>query len=233
MMSKKGIIIIPSYNEGEVIQGVLQNIIRETKVNKIYTIDIVLVNDGSSDNTEKLVKNMPVLVLSHLVNMGSGAATRTGLEYAKRNNYDFAVSIDADGQHSPKDLMSVIYKLNNDNYDLVIGSRLLKTDGMPTHRILGNKLLNFVTRVLFGVAVTDSQSGLKAFSRKSIEQIEIRSNGFEFCSEIVWRAKQNNLKITEIPIESIYTDYSLKKGQNNINALRIIKNLIRQKLREV
>lgn len=232
-MSKKGIIIIPSYNEGKVIHGVLQNIISETKANKIYKIDIVLVNDGSSDDTENLVQNLPVSVVSHLVNMGSGAATRTGLEYAKRNNYDFAVSIDADGQHSPKDLMNVIKKLVDDDYDLVIGSRLLNTKGMPAHRILGNKLLNIVTRILFGVAVTDSQSGLKAFSRKSIEQIEIRSNGFEFCSEIVWRAKQNNLKITEIPIEAIYTDYSLQKGQNNINALRIIKNLVRQKMREV
>lgn len=233
MMSGKGIIIIPSYNEGKVIHNVLQNIINETNVGKKHKLDILLINDGSSDDTEENIRNLPVLIVSHLVNMGSGAATRTGLEYAKRNNYDFAVSIDADGQHSPKDLMNVIKKLIGDDYDLVIGSRLLNTKGMPAHRILGNKLLNTVTRILFGVAVTDSQSGLKAFSRKAIEQIEIRSNGFEFCSEIVWRAKQNNLKIAEVPIEAIYTDYSLKKGQNNINALRIIKNLIRQKLREV
>ncbi len=232
-MSGKGIIIIPSYNEGKVIHNVLQNIINETNVGKKHKLDILLINDGSSDDTEENIRNLPVLIVSHLVNMGSGAATRTGLEYAKRNNYDFAVSIDADGQHSPKDLMNVIKKLIGDDYDLVIGSRLLNTKGMPAHRILGNKLLNTVTRILFGVAVTDSQSGLKAFSRKAIEQIEIRSNGFEFCSEIVWRAKQNNLKIAEVPIEAIYTDYSLKKGQNNINALRIIKNLIRQKLREV
>lgn len=233
MNSIKGLIILPAYNEGKVIRKVLQNIIYETKGNKQFLIDIILINDGSLDDTAKQAQDLKVSVVSHLINMGSGAATRTGLEYAKRLDYDFAVTIDADGQHSPKDLVNVINKLIEANYDLVIGSRLLDTKGMPSHRVIGNRLLNLVTRILFGVSVTDSQSGLKAFSRKAIEQIEIRSNGFEFCSEIVWRAKQKNLKIIEIPIEAIYTDYSLQKGQNNINALRIIKNLIRQKLREV
>lgn len=231
---KRGLIIIPAYNEGSVIESVLSNIDKEVLSQSTYRLEIAVVNDGSNDNTESICsKYQSVTCLNHYINMGSGAATRTGLGFAKINKYDFAVSIDADGQHSAKDLMNVIKKLIDDDYDLVIGSRLLNTKGMPAHRILGNKLLNIVTRILFGVAVTDSQSGLKAFSRKAIEQIEIRSNGFEFCSEIVWRAKQNNLKIAEIPIEAIYTDYSLQKGQNNVNALRIIKNLIRQKMKEV
>jgi hypothetical protein len=104
---------------------------------------------------------------------------------------------------------------------------------MPVIRVFGNKVLNLATRIILGVSVTDSQSGLKAFSRNAIEKIEIRSNGFEFCSEIIWRSKQQNLKIKEIPIKAIYTDYSRAKGQSNINALRIMKNLIRQKVREV
>ncbi len=232
MRTITGLIIVPAYNEAEVIKDVYTRISQESKKLKNVDLDIVIVNDGSSDDTEKVIGDV-VLTLSHYVNMGSGAATRTGLTYAKREGYDFAVTIDADGQHSPKDLINVINKLVNDDYDLVIGSRLLNTEGMPVIRVFGNKVLNFATRVILGVSVTDSQSGLKAFSKKAIEKIEIRSNGFEFCSEIVWRAKQQNLKITEIPIQAIYTDYSKAKGQSNINALRIIKNLIRQKLREV
>ncbi len=231
-MNKKVLVIIPAYNEGEVLDGVIRNIKTELQSLKDLNADVMVVNDGSSDNT-KTVAEKSTTTISHLVNMGSGAATRTGLEYAKRNNYDYAVTIDADGQHLATDLTKVINKLVNDNYDLVIGSRLLNTEGMPSHRVFGNKLLNLVTGIIFGVRVTDSQSGLKGFSRKAIEKIDIRSNGFEFCSEIVWRAKQANLKIIEVPIKAIYTDYSLAKGQSNINALRIIKNLIMQKIREV
>ena len=231
-MNKKVLIIIPAYNEGEVLGDVISNIKTELQSAKDPGADVMVVNDGSSDNT-KTVAEKNTTTISHLVNMGSGAATRTGLEYAKRNNYDYAVTIDADGQHLATDLTKVINKLVNEDYDLVIGSRLLSAEGMPSHRVFGNKLLNLVTGIIFGVRVTDSQSGLKGFSRKAIEKIDIRTNGFEFCSEIVWRAKQANLKIVEVPIKAVYTDYSLAKGQSNINALRIIKNLIMQKIREV
>jgi len=231
-MTQKALIIIPAYNEGKVLVPVIKNIKAELKSSKGIKFDLVVVNDGSSDNT-KAVAEKNATTISHLVNMGSGAATRTGLEYAKRNNYDFALTIDADGQHLPKDLVNVIKKLTAEEFDLVIGSRLIDPKGMPTHRVLGNKLLNAFTRILLGVRVTDSQSGLKGFSRKAIEKINIRTNGFEFCSEIVWRAKQQNLNIIEVPISAVYTDYSRQKGQSNVNALRIIKTLIIQKAKEV
>ena len=231
-MTQKALIIIPAYNEGKVLGPVIKNIKAELKSAKGIKFDLVVVNDGSSDNT-KAVAEKNTTTISHLVNMGSGAATRTGLEYAKRNNYDFALTIDADGQHLPKDLVNVIKKLTEEEFDLVIGSRLIDPKGMPAHRVLGNKLLNAFTRILLGVRVTDSQSGLKGFSRKAIEKINIRTNGFEFCSEIVWRAKQQNLNIIEVPISAVYTDYSRQKGQSNVNALRIIKTLIIQKAKEV
>ena len=231
-MTQKALIIIPAYNEGKVLGPVIKNIKAELKSAKGIKFDLVVVNDGSSDNT-KAVAEKNTTTISHLVNMGSGAATRTGLEYAKRNNYDFALTIDADGQHLPKDLVNVIKKLTAEDFDLVIGSRLIDPKGMPAHRVLGNKLLNAFTRILLGVRVTDSQSGLKGFSRKAIEKINIRTNGFEFCSEIVWRAKQQNLNIIEVPISAVYTDYSRQKGQSNVNALRIIKTLIIQKAKEV
>ena len=90
-----------------------------------------------------------------------------------------------------------------------------------------------MTTIFMGVKVSDSQSGLKGFSRKAIEKIDIKTNGFEFCSEILWKAGRANLKIVEIPINAIYTTYSLGKGQTSINALRIIKSIITQKLRDV
>jgi glycosyltransferase involved in cell wall biosynthesis len=165
--------------------------------------------------------------------MGSGAATRTGLEFAKRNNYKYAVTIDADGQHSPKDLIKIINKLSSSKSDLVIGSRMIKPGKMPVHRKFGNNLLSAITTIFMGVRVADSQSGLKGFSRDAIEKIDIKTNGFEFCSEILWKANNAKLDIVEIPIKTIYTRYSLSKGQSSINALRIIKSIIIQKLRDV
>lgn len=230
--SKSVLIIIPAYNEETVIADTLKKIISETKKLKKLNTKIVLVNDGSSDNTKNIAEKY-VEVLNHFVNMGSGAATRTGLAYARRNDFDFAVTIDADGQHSPEDMTKIINKLVSGGSDLLVGSRLINSRGMPTIRLIGNNFLNFITRILLGVKVSDSQSGLKGFSKKAIEIIDIKTNGYEFCSEIIWKAKKANLKITETPIKAIYTDYSLSKGQSNINALRIIKSIIIQKVKEV
>ena len=231
-MTQKALIIIPAYNEGKVLGSVISHIKAELITIKGIKYDLVIVNDGSSDNT-KAVAEKNATTISHLVNMGSGAATRTGLAYAKKNSYDFALTIDADGQHLPKDLVNVIKKLTTEQFDLVIGSRLIDPKGMPKHRLLGNKILNAFTRIILGVRVTDSQSGLKGFSKNAIKKINIRTNGFEFCSEIVWRAKQEGLAIVEVPISAVYTDYSKQKQQSNVNALRIFKSLIIQKLKEV
>jgi glycosyltransferase involved in cell wall biosynthesis len=231
-VNKKLLIIVPAYNQEKVIEETLKQIKKEIKLIKNIKTDLLVVNDGSKDNTRVLSKKHANEV-SHLVNMGSGAATRTGLKYAKRNNYKYAITIDADGQHSPKDMLKIINHLIKTDNDLVIGSRLINSSGMPLNRILGNNILNFITRVLLGVRVTDSQSGLKGFSRKAIDTIEIKTNGYEFCAEIIWKASKNNLIISEIPIKAIYTEYSKAKGQSNINALRIIKSIIVQKIKEV
>ncbi len=231
-MRQRALIIIPAYNEGSVIDGVIKSVSAELKSISGLTTEIIVVNDGSNDNT-KYIAEKNTTTITHMVNMGSGAATRTGLVYAKRNNFDYAVTVDADGQHLPKDLVTVIRELSSGKYDLVIGSRLIDPKGMPAHRVFGNKLLNAFTRLLLGVRVTDSQSGLKGFSKEAIEKIEIHSNGFEFCSEIVWRAKQEKLSIAEVPISAVYTEYSKQKGQSNVNALRIIKSLLIQKIKEV
>ena len=231
-VNKKLLIIVPAFNEEKVIEETLKQIKKEIKLIKNIKTDLLVVNDGSKDNTRVLSKKHANEV-SHLVNMGSGAATRTGLKYAKRNNYKYAITIDADGQHSPKDMLKIINHLIKTDNDLVIGSRLINSSGMPLNRIVGNNILNFITRVLLGVRVTDSQSGLKGFSRKAIDTIEIKTNGYEFCAEIIWKASKNNLIISEVPIKAIYTEYSKAKGQTNINALRIIKSIIVQKIKEV
>ena len=116
---------------------------------------------------------------------------------------------------------------------LLVGSRLLDNTGMPRAKVIGNKGLSLVTHLLFGVSSTDSQSGLRIFSKKALETLEWKSTGYEFCSEMLWRAQQQKLITKEYPIQAIYTEYSKRKGQNNWNGINIIKSLIRQRVMEL
>lgn len=231
---KKVCIIIPAYNEAPVIKNVIKKskkIFSEAK--KEYSIDVVLINDGSRDDTLKQAKKGGAIVIDHILNSGAGGATLTGLAYARQNNYDIAATMDADGQHDPEDVLAGIKKISTSNIDLLIGSRLINSDGMSKTKILGNKGLSFITYVLFGTNVTDSQSGLRIYSRKAIDNLDWKSTGYEFCSEMIWRTKQSGMNIAEYPIKAIYTDYSRSKGQNNWNAINIVKRLFKQRLTEL
>ena len=141
--------------------------------------------------------------------------------------------MDADGQHATDDVVDGIKQLSKASADLLIGSRLINSDGMSKTKVLGNKGLSLITKVLFGVNVTDSQSGLRIYSKNAIVNLAWKTTGYEFCSEMIWRAKQAGMTIGEYPIEAIYTDYSRSKGQSNWNAINIVKRLFKQRLVEI
>ncbi len=225
-------IILPAYNEAEVISKVIDGLPRtvEYKSRKMPT-KIVVVNDGSHDDTAAVVaRRSHVQLINHILNSGAGAATRTGLNYALEQGADYAITMDADGQHAAKDVIRLAEEAMKDLDDFIIGSRLLETRGMPWYRIVGNKFLSFTTYLIFGVSVSDSQSGLKAFNRTALQKITFHSNNYAFCSEMLWKAHQQKLRIREIPIQAIYTDYSLRKGQSNWGAIHIIRQLLKRRL---
>ncbi|MDN5275165.1 MAG: hypothetical protein JWP06_1066 [Candidatus Saccharibacteria bacterium] len=234
-MSKKRIkvcIVIPSYNEeaviGDVIDGVM-NIFKKSA----YDFDIVCIDDGSRDKTASIAQKHGAIVIRHILNIGAGGATATGLSYAQQSGYDVAATMDADGQHAPEDVLKGVKILIKDDADLIIGSRLITTEGMSRVKIIGNKGLSFVTYILFGINSTDSQSGLRIFSRKALVSLRWKTSGYEFCSEMLWRAKQQKMKISEYSIQAIYTEYSKAKGQNNWNGINIVKSLLRRRVEEM
>ena len=232
MKNQKVAFIIPAYNESTAIAEVIIDLKKKATSNKL-NFEIVVVDDGSKDSTAEVAKKSGAVVIRHILNTGSGGATATGLSYAQQNGFDLAITLDADGQHSTADVIKGIEVANNSKTDLLIGSRLLDSTGMSSVKVLGNKGLSFITYVIFGINATDSQSGLRVFSRKALEQLKWKTSGFEFCSEMLWRAKQLGLKIDEYPIQAIYTDYSKSKGQNNWNAFNIVKSLIKRRFVEV
>ena len=225
-------VVIPAYNEAEVIGDVVTDVIKIFS-KTAFTTTVVVVNDGSKDNTSAVARKCGAVVINHILNSGAGAATATGLSYANQQGFDVAVTMDADGQHDPGDVLNGVNVLVKMGHDLLIGSRLVHTNGMSKVKILGNRGLSLITYILFGINSTDSQSGLRVFSRKSLIQLRWKTSGYEFCSEMLWRAKQLKLDISEYPIKAIYTEYSKAKGQNNWNAINIIKSLVKRRIAEI
>jgi glycosyltransferase involved in cell wall biosynthesis len=229
--TKRVALVIPAYNEGAVIAEVVTSL-RTVFDKSSYDYEIIVVDDGSRDTTIAEATAAGATVVAHILNTGSGGATATGLSYAYQKGFDIATTSDGDGQHAAEDVLKGIELLKTQDVDLLIGSRLINKDGMSRVKVLGNKGLSFITYVLFGINVTDSQSGLRVFSRNALSQLKWKTSGYEFCSEMLWRARQLNLKIGEFPIKAIYTEYSKAKGQNNWNAFNIIKVLLRRRVLE-
>lgn len=225
-------VVIPAYNEDTVIGDVIRDALKTFNQTSYFT-EVVVINDGSKDQTAQEAKKAGATVINHILNSGAGGATATGLSYAQQNNFDIACTMDADGQHSSEDVREGVDQLSKRGVDLLIGSRLVNNEGMSKVKVLGNKGLSFITYLLFGINSTDSQSGLRIYSRKALEQLQWKTSGYEFCSEMLWRAKQLNFSIDEYPIKAIYTEYSKGKGQSNWNAINIVKSLLQRRLTEM
>ena len=204
MQNKKNYIIIPVYNEAPVIQETI------AEVKKAGYENIITIDDGSSDGTYRKALKTGVIVLRLVLNRGKGAAVKTGVEAAKILGADVVVTIDGDGQHNPEDIGPML-DLINQGYDVVLGSRLKNPKGMPWYKIIANHLGNFFTFLIYGLWVTDSQSGFRAYSKKAIELIDTQTDRYEYDSEIIREIKRHDLKYIEIPIEVRYTDYSMNK----------------------
>lgn len=232
LLTKRICIVIPAYNEGPVLGSVVNDIRRALSKRNI-NYEIVVVDDGSTDDTHDIAIKSKAKVIKHIVNSGAGRATATGLRYAQINDFDLAVTMDADGQHLSQDVLAGIENAFERETDLLIGSRLIDSDGMSRVKVLGNKGLTLITKLLFGIKTTDSQSGLRVFSKDALHKLKWRTSGYEFCSEMLWRANNLGLKIDEFPISAVYTEYSVSKGQNNWNAINIVKNLVSRRISEL
>jgi UDP-N-acetylglucosamine---dolichyl-phosphate N-acetylglucosaminyltransferase len=216
------IIVIPAYNEERTIAEVVRG---ATK----FADRVIVVDDGSRDETGPLAKQAGALVVRHAVNRGVGAAIGTGIEAAVRLDADAVVTMDADGQHRAEDAGRVFDRLAKGDVEFVMGSRMKKGDDpghMPPHRVLLNTIGNILTFMLFGVWVTDSQCGLRGLSHKAARTIELRTNGMESISEFIKEMKDKHWRHDEVAIKAIYTDYSMSKGQNFFLGIKVALKLI-------
>ncbi len=218
---EKIFIVIPAKDEERFIEHVINNTL------KIGFKNIVVVNDNSSDRTREIVSSYKndVVVLDHLINLGAGAATKTGIDYAVSKGAEYIATIDADFQHNPNDLIPLIECIEVKQVDLVIGSRFLKKNRIPFTRVFYNLLGNMINFFVTGLVITDSQSGMKVMSRRFAENLTITYNGYEFCIEIIKNAKINKSSVYEYPIDVSYTKETMEKGQNIYTGFEMLGKL--------
>jgi glycosyltransferase involved in cell wall biosynthesis len=222
---QKGIyVILPAYNEEKTLDGVMKELVD-------LGVNLIVVDDGSTDNTycvaRGFVKRYPsqVSLYRHPLNRGLGGALRTGIKAAIAHQADIIVTFDADGQHHSQDIIPLCLPLINGAADVVIGKRNFQE--MPFRKKFGNVVMNIITLLFYGRDVEDSQSGLRAFSNEAAGSMELHSRDYGISSEIIGEVQRKKLRLVEVPITTIYTDYSLSKGTNTSVGLKILAKLIR------
>lgn len=230
-MKRKLVIVIPAFNEEPTVGATIRSVQEQLAIPPLSDIpsEIIVVDDGSRDRTYREARQRGVIIVRHAVNLGLGAALGTGFKAALLRDATIAVTLDADGQHEPQDIPRLIEPILQNEVEVVIGSRLLNPEGMPLDRRIINWAANLFTFLLFGTWTTDSQSGLRALSRKALEQIEIRTSRMEVSSEIIAEVGRLRLRLAEIPIRPIYTEYSRGKGQSNLNSVSVLAKLLLRK----
>ncbi|TES87874.1 MAG: glycosyltransferase family 2 protein [Dehalococcoidia bacterium] len=195
---KQTIIVgMPAYNEEKYIGSVILQA-------RQFADEVVVVDDGSSDHTAQVARLAGATVVQHERNSGYGATVQTVLAEAKKRNPDVLVLLDADGQHNPEEISSLVNAIY-DGADVAIGSRQKHSENIPAYRKLGQKIISFFTRVLSRSTLSDTESGFRAFSRKAINVLEPKERGMAISAETISEATAKGLKIAEVPISAIYT----------------------------
>ncbi|MBU4332086.1 glycosyltransferase family 2 protein [Patescibacteria group bacterium] len=237
-------IIIPAYNEREAVNRVIERA-------QCYG-QVVLVDDGSTDDTLKRVQSCGVLTLRHCVNCGQGAALKTGIDYALASGAEIIVTMDSDGQHRPEEIPQIVKPIERGEVDIVLGSRFLEvsTNGTPHNSLrsyagrakdhkdcmkfkipfskewLVLKPAIFFERLFTGLKLTDVHQGFRAMSREAAKKIQITQDKMAHATEIISEIKRNKLRCKEVPVTVVYNEY----GQGMGGAWKILKDLFFKKI---
>ncbi|MFH1753451.1 MAG: glycosyltransferase family 2 protein [Candidatus Omnitrophota bacterium] len=205
-------IIIPTYNESRAIGELIKSI-------KKLGLDVVVVDDGSDDNTSEIARSGGAHVIAHDKNMGKGASLKMGFKHAIENGYDAVVVMDGDGQHDPDDIGRFVSAAESTGADLIVGNRMKDQSTMPFIRRLTNRRLSSFISDICGCDIPDTQCGFRFIRSRVLQNIDLISSKFETESEILIRAGKHKFKIDSIPVKTIY------KGE--VSAINPVKDALR------
>jgi glycosyltransferase involved in cell wall biosynthesis len=198
---------IAAYNEARYVGSIVLQA-------RQYVDEVIVIDDGSTDNTARVAQLAGATVIRHDENRGKGTAIQSILAEAKKRNPDVLVLLDADAQHDPNEI-PILIKPISEGFDLVIGSREAQDHKTPRYRRIGRKVLLHSARLASKANISDSESGFRALSPKAIHDLDLKAHGFAVESEMITSAADKNLKITEVPISNIYT-----KDGSTLNPIR-------------
>ncbi len=212
------VVVVPAYNEGKTIAAVIAKI-------KTHRPSVVVVDDGSNDNTFQQAKDAGAVVLKHKVNLGKGAALKTGCDYAVRLGAKKIIAMDADGQHDPEEIPKFMAAL--DTHDIVFGCRQIPKT-MPLVFRFGNKVISKTMHLLYNINVHDSQCGYRAFTADAYKKIRWEAQDYYVETEMAIKAGKKKLKHTMKPIETIYADRY--KGTTVLDGAAIVVKMMGRRL---
>lgn len=211
-------VIVPVYNEEETIGEVLSRLF---SLKNRLPLEIVVIDDGSKDNTIKVIKNYPkIILIQHEKNFGKGAAIKTGMN---KGTGEIVIIQDADLEYFPEDIPRIIKPIVDGKADVVFGSRFLgKIEGMSHFHFMGNKILSIIAQILYKCNITDIMTGYKAMTRKVVNNLNIKETGFEVEIEMTCNILKKDYRLIEVPIRYKYRTY----GKSKITYLDGIRSLI-------
>ena len=211
---------IPALNEERAIAKI---IIRAQS----FADKILVINDGSNDDTGIIATALGAVVINHHKNLGKGAAIRDCFDWAKQNSADVLITLDGDGQHDPRQIPALLKALKNGEADVVIGGRLRRPADMPLYKWVGARMLDKATTVKVDGRTIDSQSGFRAYSRRAITQLVISEYGMGVDAEILVRARNAGMKIAEVPVTVTYDNLEMSARNPVMHAMDVIFSLLR------
>ena len=223
----KVFIAIAAYNEARAVGRVV------AELHDAGYPNVVVVDDGSSDDTADVARRADASLLRHVVNRGQGAALQTAITYCLRAGALYVVTFDADGQHRAEDIASLLEPIIAGKAHIALGSRFLEdAHGVPAARRLLLAGAVLFTRLASGVKLTDAHNGLRAFSARAAAEIDIRLDRMAHASEIIDQILDSGLAVVEVPVRIRYSDYSKAKGQSGSAAFRVALDYILRRLGE-
>jgi glycosyltransferase involved in cell wall biosynthesis len=216
--------VMPAFNEGRGIAEVLQSTLSRFAA-------VVVIDDGSADDTAAVAQAAGAFVIRHPVNLGQGAALQTGFSWALEQGADWVVTLDSDGQHDPDDAIALLQLAQRQGWDAALGSRFMgRAENMPaSRRVLLKAALRF-QNLTSGLKLTDVHNGLRVLSRTALQRIHLQQDRMAHASEIIAQLATSGLKVGEGPVTIRYTEYSMAKGQSALGALNILVDLLMARL---
>lgn len=218
-------VVVPAFNEAAIIARIVGEL-----TERGYAV--VVIDDGSRDGTGLAALAAGAALVTHPFNLGQGAALQTGIQFALKQDADYIVTFDGDGQHRVSDVDALIEALLAQNVDFALGSRFLGAAvDMPASRRLLLKAATWFTRMTTGLHISDTHNGLRAMTRRGAGKIKLQQNRMAHASEILHAVAGSGLRYVEVPVTIDYSAYSLAKGQRLADSLRILLDLSARSLR--